>query len=140
MNSSRVVPAFLYVGQAPVLCLAPWLPIGLLSSVPMLCVLPLRAVEMDSCIFQALRAHRAHVRVFQSLRLCRAQKEGFAALWYGWKQRRHALDQDFAVTLSMLSSLPCKVPCQGSCTSEDLEGGARCSMAPGALAAEVVDV
>ena len=50
------------------------------------------------------QVHRRHVRVFKSLRLRRTQKEDLAALWYAWKRRRHALDQEFSVALSFLSS------------------------------------
>ena len=48
--------------------------------------------------------------MFKSLRLRRTQKEDLAALWYGWKKRRHSLNQEFAAALSLLSSLPSRPP------------------------------
>ena len=64
-----------------------------------------------SCL--PVQVYRSHVRVFKSLRLHRAQKEALAALWYGWKRRRHALNKEFAAALSLLSScLPSQAPCE----------------------------
>lgn len=51
------------------------------------------------CIYQrafgALQVQRRHIQVYKSMRLNRVQKENFAALWHGWKRRRHALDERF---------------------------------------------
>ena len=58
-----------------------------------------------------VQVQRQQMLVYKYMRLSRAQKEGFAALWRGWKRRRHALDHEFAAALSLLSySLPSQTP------------------------------
>ena len=62
-----------------------------------------------------MQVHRSHVRLFKSLRLRRAQKEGLAELWYAWVRRRHALDQEVSAALSLLAtSLPSQAPWEHS--------------------------
>lgn len=57
-----------------------------------------------------MQAERRVMRVYQYLRLTRAQKEHFAALWRGWKRRRRALDSEFSSALSLLDTIPSTTP------------------------------
>lgn len=77
--------------------------------------------------------------MYQYMRFNRTQKEHFAAMWRGWKRRRHALDHDFHAALSLLSTtLPSQPPSNptllNSEEAQHANGGGVATGVPGASA------